>query len=79
MTSGNHPEGPGRGKASVRLMEPKEGKTMGTSKQDMVSTKLHRIAEMARKTPQMVGNKASEALLDQRMRDGVVRSVLGNC
>jgi group II intron reverse transcriptase/maturase len=41
----------GRGR---RMMEPLEGKMPGTSSSDSISTKLQRIAELARKSPGMV-------------------------
>ena len=52
MNQGNHPEGPCGGKGTP-LHEPLEGNMPGTPRPDPVSTKRQRIAELARKCPDM--------------------------
>ena len=54
MMRGNHPEGPRGEKGSTGFMESLEGKTTGTSSSDLVSTKLQRIAQLAREAPERV-------------------------
>jgi RNA-directed DNA polymerase len=49
---GNPPEGPCGGKGSTGNTEPLEGKTTGTPVSDSVSTRLQRIAELAREAPE---------------------------
>ena len=53
MRPGNQPEGPGEGRGR-RGMEPLEGKMARTSDLGSISTRLHRIAELARQAPEMV-------------------------
>lgn len=54
MKRGNHPEGPRGEKGSTGFTEPLEGKTRGTSGSDLVSTRLQRIAQLAREAPERV-------------------------
>lgn len=49
---GNRPEGPRGGKRSTGATEPLEGKITGTPISDTVSTRLQRIAELAREAPE---------------------------
>jgi len=49
---GNRPEGPRGGKGSTGDTELLEGKTTGTPISDSVSTRLQRIAELAREAPE---------------------------
>src|SRR3990172_7988740 len=48
---GNRPEGPRGGKGGAGDTEPLEGKTTESPTSDTVSTKLQRIAELAREGP----------------------------
>src|SRR5262249_2425110 len=51
MTPGNQPEGPGQAKGGAGISEPSEG-TMGeTPSSPTVSTKIERIAKLAREIP----------------------------
>src|SRR5512137_1865411 len=50
---GTDPRDPVEGEES-RATEPLEGKMQGTSSPESVSTRLQRIAELARKAPEMV-------------------------
>jgi RNA-directed DNA polymerase len=52
MKRGNHPEGPRGEKGSTGFTEPLEGKTAGKPVPDEVSTRLQRIAELAREDPE---------------------------
>lgn len=52
MKRGNHPEGPRGEKGSTGFTEPLGGKTAGKPVPDEVSTRLQRIAELAREDPQ---------------------------
>ncbi len=49
---GNRPEGPRGGKGSTGATELLEGKTTETPISEAVSTRLHRIAELAREAPE---------------------------
>ena len=52
MRRGNRPEGPRRGEEGRRDTGLLEGKTTGTPISDTVSTKLQRIAGLARESPE---------------------------
>jgi hypothetical protein len=53
MSTGNPPQGTRRREAGVGDTELLEGKAMGASKPATVSTKLQRIAKLAREAPTM--------------------------
>ena len=54
-------------------MEPLKGQTAGTLIPGNVSTKLQRIAKLAREAPQRdtVDHRHLRSFLDQRVRDGM--------
>jgi len=53
MKPGNHPKGPGGGKGEAGPWDSLEGTMPRTPSLENVSTKLQRIAELARKAPEM--------------------------
>ena len=64
---GNRPEGPSGATAPTGYTEPREGNTMETLRSEDVSTRLVRIAELARE---------QKGFLDRRVTDGVLRRAI---
>jgi hypothetical protein len=56
-------------------MELLEGKMEGAPNPETVSTKLQKIAELARKASAMVLHGHLRSFLGQRVRDGVISSL----
>jgi len=61
----NHPKGASGAKGGTEEVDPNEGTVSETLSSSAISTKLERIAKLARQSPTMVG------VLRQRVRDGV--------
>ena len=73
------PKGPSGGKAAAGSMEPGEGKTCGRYSPGNVSTRLHRIAELARQSAETVISEDSSpgGCATQRSEAMFLRSRMG--
>lgn len=75
MKRGNQLKGTPRSKGRRRIMEPLEGKTVGTSSLKIsVSTKLERIAVLAKKSPGMALNTLAHHIDIDWLREAYART-----